>query len=294
VHVYCFLTCYVVAMALEWSRLHRPSNVKRVATLLAMTVGFVAQTIYLFDRARVVDLPPLLNSTHDWLLVLGWMVVLLFLFLSVLDRRLGIGLFLIPLVLILVSASAFVTDLPSRLATNQDREVAIYNWAMLHVSLLAFGFIAAVVGLMVGLMYLVQHRRLKHRQAERAGLSLPSLEKLERMNWLTVMISIPLLMLGMLIGIGLGWYSKTTPTPFDFGEPMVIVIGSLWVVLAVFFCWLRWTRRPAAKQVAWLTIWAFGFLLVTLLGLLVLTGGHSNVQQSADVTHVLNVDFYIV
>jgi hypothetical protein len=48
-----------------------------------------------------------------------------------------------------------------------------------------------------------------------------------------------------------------------------------WLVMVGFFVWLWRTDRPAGKQVAWLTIWAFGFLLVTLIGLLILAGGHA-------------------
>ena len=34
----------------------------------------------------------------------------------------------------------------------------------------------------------------------------------------------------------------------------LISIGIAWLVMGLFFCWLRLTRRPAEKQVAWLTI----------------------------------------
>jgi uncharacterized membrane protein len=44
--------------------------------------------------------------------------------------------------------------------------------------------------------------------------------------------------------------------------------------MAGLFVWLLKTRRTAGRQVAWLTLWACGFLLVTLVGLQVLIGGN--------------------
>jgi ABC-type transport system involved in cytochrome c biogenesis permease subunit len=249
-----------------------------------MAIGLVLHTIYLLNRSKQADLPPLLSSTHDWLLVLAWLGISVTLFLSLVDKELSLGLFLLPPLLAMVGAANFVSDIPSGLVAPNGlvlpRTVA-YNWTMLHASLLVFGIGVVIVGFALSMMYLVQHRRLKkHKQGAGSGVALPSLEKLARLNWWAVMTSIPLLTLGMVTGVGLGWYSKKTETPFDFGDPVVIVNGILWILLAVFFCWLRLTRRPAEKQVAWLTIWAFGFLLVTLIGLQVLTGGHAASQQS--------------
>ena len=43
-----------------------------------------------------------------------------------------------------------------------------------------------LLGLVLSLMYLAQHRRLKNKQSLKTGLTLPSLERLARMNWWAV------------------------------------------------------------------------------------------------------------
>ncbi len=58
--------------------------------------------------------------------------------------------------------------------------------------------------------------------------------------------------------------------------------------MIVFFGWLLTTRRPIGKQVAWLTVWASGFLLVTLIGLQLMSGRslstwHTQVLPAVDV-----------
>ena len=261
VNVFCFLASYAIAFTLELTRLLRRSTISRAFMLLFAVAGFVAHTAYLWFSGRQKGLPPLLVSSQDWLLVLAWVAVLFYIFLTSIDRKLAVGLFLLPLVLILIVSAYFANDVPLELQAQQ-------NLKMIHASLLVFGTTGVILGLVLGLMYLGQHHRLKQKQTLTEGLALPSLEKLARLNWWAVIISIPLLTLGMVTGVGLGVISKE---PVTFSDPVVVVNGIVWLVLVVFFVWLSTTRRPAGKQVAWLTIWAFGFLLFTMVGLVVLT-----------------------
>jgi ABC-type transport system involved in cytochrome c biogenesis permease subunit len=275
VTVFCFLASYFVALVLESARLLRGPSVSRMFPLLAGTAGLVAHTAYLIVRSGLSNLPPLLSSTHDWLLVLAWIAIVFYLFLTILDRKLSVGLFTLPLVLILVSVAYLVSSEPNAVIASDSEmvEAADRGWAMLHASLLVFGMAGVLIGLVLGMMYLVQHRRLKHKHAGRQGLMLPSLEKLARLNWWSVILSFPLLTLGMATGVILGLMSRSSPEPVTFNDPIVITSGIVWLVMVVFFVWLLQTHRPVGKQIAWMTIWAFGFLLVTLIGLQILIGG---------------------
>lgn len=291
VTVLCFLASYVLVLLLESVRLLRRSPASHTAALLIGLAGLVAHTMYLLSRSEEAQLPPLLSSTHDWMLVLAWLAVVFYLFITAFDRELAVGVFLMPLVLILIGAAYFVSDMPNpRVAGDPElmRQEAVHHWAMLHATLLVFGIAGVVSGFVMSLMYVAQHRRLKHKQTLKEGLSLPSLETLARWNWWSVMVSVPLLTLGMLTGVGLGLYSRTGPNPVPFGDPVVVVSGVVWVVMLVFFVWLWRTERPIGKQVAWLTIWAFGFLLVTLIGVQVLAGKgpletwHTSIEMSPE------------
>jgi ABC-type uncharacterized transport system permease subunit len=278
ISIFCFFASYLVAFALELSRLLKRTTISRTVMLLFGTAGLVAHTFYLFEQSAKQNLPPLLSSTHDWMLVLAWVVILFYLFMTTFDRDLAVGLFLLPLVLLFVGAAYFVNDSPNAMIAT--RESAIQKWAMLHATLLMFGIAGVVWGIVCSLMYLVQHRRLKQQQTLQQGLTLPSLPRLARWNRWSVMVSIPLLTLGMLTGVGLGLYAKGGAATMSFTDPVIMVNGSVWLVMVGFFIWLWRTDRPAGKQVAWLTMWAFGFLLVTLIGLQVLTGGHAAMSVS--------------
>lgn len=266
VHVICFLASYTVAFVLEWTRLLGKRSIHWGLTLLFGGAGFAAHTLYLLERSRQTDLPPLLSSPHDWLLVLAWLAIVFYLFLTAVDRNLPIGLFLLPLVLLLTGASYLVSDAGSAEITAQR------GWKMLHASLLVFGIAGVLTGVVLSMMYLVQHWRLKHKQSPHAGLVLPNLEKLARLNWWAVVVSVPLLTLGLATGVGLGWYARQAAEPVSFWDPVVLGSGVAWLVMVVFFAWLLQARHPVGKQIAWLTLWSCGFLLITLIGLQVLTG----------------------
>src|SRR5438094_156637 len=139
VSVSCFLFSYAAAFVLEWTRLVRRGAIARWAGLALGIAGFVAQTAYLVVRSRGHEnLPPLLSSTHDWLLVLAWIVVLLYLFLTTVDRELAVGLFLLPVVLLFVGSSYFVSKQTNSLIAGSR------GFAMLHASLLVIG-IAGII-----------------------------------------------------------------------------------------------------------------------------------------------------
>ncbi|MFM9960334.1 MAG: cytochrome c biogenesis protein CcsA [Planctomycetaceae bacterium] len=276
VSVFCFLASYVVALGLDAARLLKRLPVARWIGLAFGLAGFAAQTGYLLIRGRQELLPPLLSSAHDWLLVLAWIVVLLYLFLTAVDRELAVGLFLLPVVLLFVVSSYFVSKQPNSLIDSNRGLV------MLHASLLVVGIAGVVGGVLLSLMYVVQHRRLKHHHASQPGVMLPSLARLARWNWWAVIISVPLLTLGLGSGVALGLKSQEAGATLSFSDPIVLGHGVVWVAMMSLFVWLLTTRRSTGKQVAALTLWAGGFLLVILVGLQVLslTTFHSGAKTS--------------
>jgi ABC-type uncharacterized transport system permease subunit len=292
VHVFCFFASYVVALALDGLRLLRGGALLRALGLGFGFAGLLAQSIYLVERSNAADLPPLLSSGHDWLLVLAWTAVLFYLFLSlvlwIIDRDMPMGLFVLPVVLLLIGASDLAGDATSPalagatdMAARNAQQAALRGWGMLHASFLVFGIAGVIVGFVFSLMYVVQHRRLKHKQPVQTGLSLPSLATLARLNWWSVIISIPLLTLGLLTGVRLVFLSRSTPGPISFSDPLVVGSALAWIVMVGFFLWLLRADHLGGKQIALRTLYAFGFLLVTLIGLQVLTGGHRPTRSAA-------------
>jgi ABC-type uncharacterized transport system permease subunit len=292
VHVFCFFASYVLALALEGLRLLRRGPVLRALGLGLGFAGLAAQSLYLVARSRATDLPPLLSSGHDWLLVLAWTAVVFYLFLSValwtINRDVPMGLFILPVVLILIGAADVAGSATSPAlsgatdtALRDAQQTALRGWTMLHASFLVFGIAGVIIGFVFSLMYVVQHRRLKHRQPVQIGLSLPSLATLARLNWWSVVVSIPLLTLGLLTGVRLVFLTRETAGSIGFGDPLVVGSAIVWLVMVAFFLWLLRADNLGGKQIAIRTLYAFAFLFITLIGLQVLTGGHRTIRSSA-------------
>ena len=281
VQLSCFYLSYLVAFGLELARLLRRGTIHRGIMLVFGWAGLLAHTVYLVVRSRAVDLPPLLSSTRDWILVLAWLGVFVYLFLTTFDRDLAIGLFVLPVVLAFITVAVFASQTTNVLASDQVR----YRWIMLHASLYVLGMAGVAFGLVLSLMYLFQHRRLKTTKRQiQSGLRLPSLATLTKMNWWAIVVSVPLLTCGLVSGVIVGQLFNTDTAVFKYSDPIVLLNIVVWVVMVIFFGWLMLTKRSSGKQVASLTIWACGFLLVTVIGSQLLSGGgvfnsfHSGVQ----------------
>jgi len=264
VNLFCFLWSYSVAFGLDVARLRAKGAWYRWAAILFGGAGLLAQSLYLLLRSSQSQQPPLLSSAHDWLLVLAWLAVLTHLFVTLLDSTLASGLVVWPVVLALVGASQFVTAAPSHVLDYHR------GWKMLHASMLVLGTAAILLGFVLSLLYLWQHRRLKHRQMLITGLTLPSLERLERFNRWSILLSVPLLTFGVATGIGLSLFAHQDASP-TWTDPVVLGGSLMWVLMCGLFAWLLSGQRTPGRRVAWLTAWSCGFLLFMMVGLQVLT-----------------------
>ena len=264
VTVFCVLASYTVAFVFELLRLQKQSMTRYLLGYVFTASGFLAHTCFLWNQGRAAELPPLLSSSRDWTLVLAWLVVGFYLFLVTVDRKLSVGAFLLPLVLGLAVASYYVGAEP-----NAELLKPRHGWRMLHASSLAIGMAGVLAGIVLSLMYLLQHRRLRQKGSSATGLKLPSLERLSRMNWWSVMVSVPLLSLGM--GSGLVLTLLGSAESLSLADPVIVVNGISWLVLTGVFGWMLLTPRATGKEVAWRTLLACAFLVLTVVGLLVLT-----------------------
>lgn len=259
VTVFCFFASYFSALALELTQFLRQSVAIKWASLAMTVAGLVAQTIYLFERTRHTDLPPLLGSAHDWLLVSAWLAVVWFLGMKVWDSRLSIGIFVLPLVLVLIGTSRFATDAP-------NPRVGVSYWgSMLHASLWVFGILGVILAMIVSVMYLLQHHRLKTKRAELPALHLLSLERLNKLNWWLVVISVPLLTLGMASGLWMSYLAQMSNVPISLMNSTFLAFSVIWLGMALLFGWLVVSKHATGRLVAWRTVLACAALLITLL-----------------------------
>ncbi|QDU80904.1 Cytochrome C assembly protein [Polystyrenella longa] len=280
VTVVCFLASYIVALAGEFFRLNNSSRWLRGVVMFYSCAGFLAHSTYLIVRSNQHGLPPLVGSAHDWFLVLSWLCVLYYLIRTLRDPQLALGVFLYPFVILLTVSAYFISsDANEMVSEKSDR-----GWAMLHASFLIFGIGGVLLSFITSLMYLFQHYRLKHKRSIPGGLKVPNLEKLARMNWWSVIVSVPLLTLGLASGFAMTLHVNKSDQAqqLNLTDPVVLTSALIWVVMAIFFVMLLIKPGTKSRQVAWMTIWAGGFLLLTMVGLQILLGGR---RDSIDTWH---------
>lgn len=269
VTVLCFLASYFVAFALEWLRLAGRTRWSRVVSLAFTGAGLLAHSIYLVRRAQETGLPPLVGSAHDWLLVLAWLLVIAHLAATLVDPDFAIGIFALPLVMALISATYFMStsDQAASLA-----EVGRRRWAMLHAAGLALGFGGIAIAFLASLMYLAQHRRLRSGAGTVSGWRMPSLEFLARVTRWSVWLGFGMLTLGVGTGVVLGLSPSEEMTSFFLRDPQVLLGAIVWLVLGVLCARIVMQGQSSGKQVALLAATASGILIFAVVGLQALTG----------------------
>lgn len=171
-----------------------------------------------------------------------------------------VGAFIAPVALglalggLLVGSSAAAAFLPSALTSAWLPVHTLANYASLALFALAFGS---------GVVYLVQHGRLKRRAiplAAGGALRLPSLEVLDRVNHRGFALGLAFLTLGILSGTF--WAVGGAAEGVDLRPKVVVTLG-LWLLYA-----LAWQARSllgwGGRKAAWIAIVGFAGLLVSV------------------------------
>src|SRR3990172_9015684 len=226
VHIICFAASYAVTLALEITRLFFRSGIRGAIMLGFAGAGLFAHTAYLYYRAVDATGSPL-SSSQDWCLVAAWVLAAIYLYLTAYHPGNSYGLFILPLVLGLIGAGAFLAD-----AEPFAREPASKVWGAIHGVSILLATVALLVGFASGLMYLGQAHRLKHKFPPRRGLRLPSLEWLKRTGSRAIGIAVLMLGAGILSGmvLNMGEYRPETER-LGWSDPVVLstLVMFLWL-----------------------------------------------------------------
>ena len=278
ISITCFAASYLVAWLLELSRLFFRSGVRGALMLGFAGAGLLAQTLFLAYRASTVTGAPL-SSAFDWYLIAAWCLAATYLFLTIYHPHTAFGLFILPLVLVLIGVARWFSD-----PTPFPRTEAAQVWGTIHGLFLLLGTVAVAVGFIGGVMALVQAYRLKHKLPPWRGLRLPSLEWLERINGRAITISVVSLAIGFVSGIVLNLvHDRLHVAELPWNDPIIWSSGLLltWTVVAAGFGLFY---RPArqGRKVAYLTVASFLFLVLSVGIWIFLPSQHGGPSTRAD------------
>jgi hypothetical protein len=260
VGIICFAGSYLVALALEITRLLFRSGIRRVVMLGFAAAGLFAHTAYLYYQGWIAQGSPL-SSMRDWYFVAAWALVAVYLLLACFRPKTPFGLILLPLVLALIAIGAFVAN-PAPIAPQMATSV----WGTIHAASIVLCTVALFIGFAAGLMYFHQAKRLKNKLPPPGGLSLPSLEWLQQANSRSLVVAVLMMGVGVASGAILNRIASARGDGrLAWNDPLVLATTLMFVWLAIaaaFGAWYKPARQ--SRRVVYLTLVSFLFLVIAL------------------------------
>jgi ABC-type uncharacterized transport system permease subunit len=217
-------------------------------------LGWLAQTALLVVQAARADGFPW-STWAGSLNLFVWLVVGAYLIWGCRPRYRLLGLGVMPLAVALFIAARIGGG-------TEAGERSDYGnlFLVLHVGLVLAAFAGFTLAAALSGLYLWEERRLKRRAADILRLRLPSLVVLERLTKRTVLVSLPLLTLGLAAGI-----VRLREDGGDVDAAMAVAVLT-WLVYGGFL-----VLRPTGRRAAYVALFGFALVIVVRLAL---AGGH--------------------
>jgi ABC-type transport system involved in cytochrome c biogenesis permease subunit len=218
-------------------------------------LGAIAQAVA-FATLHRLDPAPALTDLAQAIAVMAWLGVV---FTLALFSRFRLPGFVPPLAFVAFLASFGATLSSPELVSDAGSGGSLPH---AHVLLASAGFAALGVACLAGFFFLLEHRALKQRRRPVGRFPMPSLEALDRVNRLALVLGFPLLTLGVLTGSL--WLEARTGQLFSgsLHEAWTLIAWTIYLGLVS----LRFIGHQGARQAAASAVAGFAFLLFAVIG----------------------------
>ena len=146
-------------------------------------------------------------------------------------RAISFGLFVLPVIFLLLLLPASQPDhapVSSQWMHN--------GWILLHIALLLVAYTLLLFSLLSSLLYLIQERRLKNKHIGGIFSHLPPLDTIDHIAFVTLVIGLPCMTLGLLAG---ALIAQESVGAAYFLDPKVLLSIGMWVL----YVWMLYVRR---------------------------------------------------
>lgn len=236
--------------------------------LVALSVGALAHLVALGARAEELRTFPM-ASLHDALSLFGFATAAIALAIARSGRVPQVGPIAAVLVAVIVGLAATLE--PANAVPSGFRS----PWLPVHIALAFLGNAAFVVAGIVGLVYLLQERRLKRKRGRPSGSGtglsrLPALELLDRLSLRLIEVGFPLMTLALISGALYGREVWGEYWRWELRNVVSVMVWGLFAILLHFRITIGWRGRKAAL----LTLLGVAATLISLVGLGLAGFGH--------------------
>lgn len=176
------------------------------------------------------------NTLHEMDTLLALLLAGAFLLVFWRYRVASIGIFLLPLIFLLLLLPAAGPD-RSPLAVPWIRS----GWIFVHIALLLAAYTALILSLLSGLLYLIQERRLKSKRVHGLFRHLPPLETIDQIATRALVIGFPCMTLGLLAG---ALIAQESVGASYFLDPKVLLSIVMWAL----YVWMLAVRRHSGLR----------------------------------------------
>lgn len=243
----CFFAAIVRTGLSLRARTFQPSRF----SFLAIGLGFIFQTAFLYVRGHALGRCPLTNL-FEVFIFLAWSIALIYMLVGPAYRLSLMGAFTAPLVFLL-QAFALIAPIDVRHAVKTPAN----SWLEFHASISIVAYGAFGLACIAGVMYLVQESQLKTHQLHSIFYHLPPLTDLFAAITRLLWWGFVLYTLGLVSGFFTG-----RPLP----RVQLVAAIAVWLLYAAILQG-RHLRRLAPKRVAALCIFGFTAALTVLWGI---------------------------
>ena len=238
------------------------------ASLGALGLGLLAHaTALIVEALRIHRLP--MVDVRSALSSYAFLVTLAF-FLAYLRYRItSLGILMLPLVFVLTLISALHAD------RSFDSSAFRGGWLLVHIGSTILGYTGFFLTFVAAVMYLMQEKELKSKKPRASYFRLPSLEVCDELYYRSLLFGLPFLSLGILTGFV--WASRTWKGPWEL-DPKIVASLLTWFIYLVLFS-TRISGGWRGRRAAYVAIFGFAAMMVTFLGVSLLSGQHGYVPN---------------
>lgn len=233
-----------------------PSARASRAAVAGLALGVVLHTLAFWQLHAGERTPPLTDLAYVVPFVV-WMLTLFYLLLLIRVRLVGLAVVVAPLAFI----GTFVQFVGAPRVVSGP-EPASPVWSHVHVLLSSAGLALLAVAGVAGALYVARHRTIKSKRRAAVRMPLPTLEALDRVNALSLVVGFLLLSLGVVTGV---LWTEAVEGRLWPGTMHANATLLAWLVLAALVT-ARFGTGQGARQSALSSMAAFILMLLAVVG----------------------------
>jgi ABC-type transport system involved in cytochrome c biogenesis permease subunit len=254
---------YGIGIALGLPSFLRRRLTVSTASLGALGFGLLAHAAALALETATIHRLPIMD-VRDALSVFSFLATTAFFLLYLRYKIASLGIFMLPLAFVLTLISAVDTG-----ALPASPEFRGW-WLIIHIGCILIGYVGFFISFIAAIMYLFQERELKSKRPRTLYYRLPSLEVCDEIYFRSLIIGLPFLTVGIVMGfIGAAreWKGLWELDPK--------ILGALitWFIYLLQFS-TRMSGNWQGRRSAYMAVVGFAALMVTFVGISFLSGQH--------------------